>query len=173
MFPHRPPCPGCTTSASPVWSASSLASAWDQVGLGQGEQGAVGQEWGLRGSREQRALQVGGRTSALAPSQTSGPGLSCCTPQARDHHKIFQPRTSPGHAQLLPPRPCSWAKRGGSPGSLSQTSLEVSPAPITVRLASTVLPLTEHGHDSGLEQQGVKPGLVYPVDVLAELLTDL
>lgn len=34
---------------------------------------------------------------------------------------------------------------------------------------STVLPLTE----PRLEQRGVKPGLVYPVDVLAELLTDL
>ncbi|XP_075614210.1 solute carrier family 2, facilitated glucose transporter member 9 isoform X4 [Balearica regulorum gibbericeps] len=48
--------------------------------------------------------------------------------------------------------------------------LEVSPAGITV---SIILPLTEHGHESGLKQRGVKPGLVYPVDVLAELLTDL
>lgn len=42
-------------------------------------------------------------------------------------------------------------------------------APITVQLVRIILPLME----CGLQQPGVKPGLVYPVDVLAELLTDL
>lgn len=44
---------------------------------------------------------------------------------------------------------------------------------MTGRLVSIVLPLTQHWCEGGLGQQGVKPGLVYPVDVLAELLTDL
>lgn len=52
-------------------------------------------------------------------------------------------------------------------------SLDVSPAPITVWLVNIFLPIMERRHESGLEQWGVKPGLVYPVDVLAELLADL
>lgn len=80
---------------------------------------------------------------------------------------------SQGTLRLLLIVPSLWAKTGESPGSFPQTSLGVSPAPITAQPVSIVLLLTERGHQSGLQQLGLKPGLVYPVDVLAELLTDL
>lgn len=49
VSPRRLTCPGCATSASSAWSASSPASAWDQVGLGPEGAGGGGVGMGVSG----------------------------------------------------------------------------------------------------------------------------
>lgn len=161
VSPRRPPCPGCATSASPAWSASSLASAWDQVGLG--DWGAMGWEWGLQ------------ETPGVC-RQLTGPEPWCCPMvrpwfmmlylQVKPHHKPLQPHTSPGYTES-PPGSCSRRKQSESPGNLSRPLWRCHHSCLSA--AGENHPAPEYR----LQQPGVKPGLVYPVDVLAELLTDL
>lgn len=109
VSPRRLPCPGCATSASPAWSASSLASAWDQVGLGLQHWGALGWEWGLQESSRGVCRQVTGAEPWPCPR---GPALvyDAVSP-SESPHKPLQPHTSPGHTLPPPAGPRSRRKQ--------------------------------------------------------------